>query len=106
MTAQRVYILMFMRWMMNDIPTITQPQTVREGAQKLLMEVVAKDDEGHPYGYSYKEIVQMLKEQFPHRNPTINTVYYYKAQMVEFGFRLPRRPRFNIQKVLKDGNGA
>lgn len=54
------------------------------------MLLVVKED---GFGYSHKEIVEMVKEKFPENAPTMNYLRIIQYRMNVEGVELPKRPR-------------
>ena len=88
--------------MMSEIPIINGGTTIQKVAESLLLETVAMTEENRAVGYSYKEILAMVKEKFPEGLTTIKCLYYYQANLRARGHIMPIRPSYNIVKHLKE----
>lgn len=73
-------------------PKVKGP-VIRHEAEKLLMHVEYRDEEGRPYGLSYEGILNRIKEQFEGAKTTVACLRWYAVHMRERGQRVPHRPR-------------
>jgi DNA primase len=71
---------------------------IRVEAEKLLLEVISKDEDGRPYGLSYESILGQLRVQFDGAKTTVACLRWYAVHMRERGERVPNRPRAGTQK--------
>ncbi|MEE9366975.1 MAG: hypothetical protein V3W44_09835 [Dehalococcoidales bacterium] len=48
-----------------------------------------------PEGHSYREILVMMQEEFPHAQTTLNCLRWYASQLRKRGLAVPERPHGN-----------
>lgn len=76
-------------------PKKASGRIIRVASEELLRAVSHKNDNGDDVGYTYTEILEKVKAEFPKGKTSIACLRWYHSHMSTQGIKLPTRPRAN-----------